>query len=76
VIGIVGSEDQRSFSAIGDTTNVAARLQGVAGPGEVVIGAETRVQLGDAAVVEAIGPVELKGKSRPVETYRLLSVTS
>lgn len=75
VIGIVGSEDQRSFSAIGDTTNVAARLQGVARPGEVVIGAQTRAQLGDAAVIEAIGPVELKGKSLPVETYRLVSIT-
>jgi class 3 adenylate cyclase len=74
VIGIVGSEEQRSFSAIGDTTNVAARLQSVARPGEVVIGAETRARLGDAAVVESIGPVELKGKSQPVETYRLVSV--
>jgi adenylate cyclase len=74
VIGIVGSEDQRSFSAIGDTTNVAARLQGVARPGEVVIGPETRAQLGDAAVVDPIGPVELKGKSQPVETFRLTAI--
>ena len=74
VIGIVGSEDQRSFSAIGDTTNVAARLQGVARPGEVVIGPETRAQLGEAGVVEPIGPVELKGKSQPVETFRLTAV--
>jgi len=49
-IGIVGSAEQRSFSAIGDTTNVAPRLQSVARPGEVVIGAETGAQLGDGAV--------------------------
>ena len=74
VIGSVGSEAQRSFSAIGDTTNVAARLQAVAKPGEIVIGAVTRAELGDDAIVEELGPVELKGKSRPVEPYRLVSV--
>jgi class 3 adenylate cyclase len=73
VIGSVGSEAQRSFSAIGDTTNVAARLQTVAAPGEVVISAATLAQLGGRAIVESIGPVELKGKSQPVESYRLLS---
>jgi adenylate cyclase len=74
VIGSVGSEAQRSFSAIGDTTNVAARLQTVAAPGQVVISAATLAQLGGRAIVESIGPVELKGRSQPVESYRLLSV--
>jgi adenylate cyclase len=74
VIGSVGSEAQRSFSAIGDTTNVAARLQAVATPGGIVIGPVTRRELGDLAVVESLGAVELKGKAEPVETYRLLSV--
>jgi class 3 adenylate cyclase len=74
VIASVGSEDQRSFSAIGDTTNVAARLQAIAAPGGIVIGAPTKEQLGDRARVEPLGPVELRGKSRPVEVYRLLGV--
>ena len=74
VIGIVGSEAQRSFSAIGDTTNVAARLQAIASPGGVVIGPTTREQLAELAAVVPIGPIELKGKSRPVEAYRLRSV--
>jgi adenylate cyclase len=74
VIGSVGSEDQRSFSAIGDTTNVAARLQAVATPGGIVISAATLAQLGDLATVESIGPVKLKGKSRPVDTYRLVAL--
>jgi adenylate cyclase len=74
VIGSVGSEAQRSFSAIGDTTNVAARLQAVATPGGIVISAATFEQLGQQARVEPIGPVELKGKSHPVDTYRLVSL--
>ena len=74
VIGSVGSEAQRSFSAIGDTTNVAARLQALATPGGIVIGPVTRRELGDRATVEPLGPAELKGKAEPVETFRLLSV--
>ena len=74
VIGSVGSEAQRSFSAIGDTTNVAARLQAVATPGGIVISAATLDQLGGRATVESIGPIDLKGKVRPVETYRLISL--
>jgi adenylate cyclase len=76
VIGSVGSEAQRSFSAIGDTTNVAARLQAIATPGGIVIGALTRRELGEHATVEPLGAVELKGKSEPVETFRLVSVRS
>jgi class 3 adenylate cyclase len=39
-----------------------------------VIGPTTRQELGDAAVVEPIGAVELKGKAEPVETFKLISV--
>ncbi len=39
LVGNVGSAEHRSFTAIGDTTNLAARLQTVAHPGQVVIGA-------------------------------------
>lgn len=74
VIGSIGSESQRSFSAIGDTTNVAARLQTVARPGGIVIGAATFERLGGRATVEPLGPVDLKGKARPVDAYRLLSI--
>jgi hypothetical protein len=39
-----------------------------------VMGPTTKQHLGDRAVVEPIGAVELKGKAQPVETFRLLSV--
>jgi adenylate cyclase len=74
VVGNIGTEGRRSFTAIGDTVNVAARLQTAAEPGEVLIGDSTRVQAGDRVVVEPVGTPELKGKSRPVEVYRLLEV--
>jgi adenylate cyclase len=71
VIGNVGSAERRSFTAIGDTTNLAARLQAQAEAGEVVIGAATLAELGNAAEVKPLGPLELKGKSEPVEAFVL-----
>lgn len=74
VIGNVGSREQRSFTAIGDTTNLAARLQAVAKPGQVVIGGATRQVLGDLASVESLGELDLKGKSEPVEAFLLVQL--
>ena len=71
VIGNVGAAEQRSFTAIGDTTNLAARLQAEAEPGRVVIGALTAAAL-TGAELESTGPLELKGKSEPVEAYLLI----
>jgi class 3 adenylate cyclase len=61
----------RSFTAVGDTTNVAARLETLAEPGQVVIGALTRSQIGDAATVTALGAVAVKGREQPVDAFVL-----
>ena len=74
VIGNVGAGDQRSFSALGDTTNVAARLQSAAEPGHVLISAATRERLADEATVEPLGQVVLKGKDEPTEVYELVDL--
>jgi class 3 adenylate cyclase len=75
VVGSVGSVEQRSFTAIGDTTNLAARLQTVAEAGQVVIGARTREALGADVVAEALEPLTVKGKSEPVEAYVLTAIS-
>jgi adenylate cyclase len=74
VVGNVGADLQRSFTVIGDTINLAARLQSTAPPGEVVIGPTTREDLGDRATVVPLGEAQLKGKREPVPIYRLVSV--
>jgi adenylate cyclase len=56
VVGNVGADLQRSFTVIGDTINLAARLQAAAPPGEVVIGPTTREGLGDRATVVPWAP--------------------
>ena len=71
-VGYVGTEAQRSFAVIGDTTNTAARLQAAARPGQVVIAAATREAIGEDAEVEAMAPVEAKGKREPVPAYPLV----
>ncbi|MBM2823256.1 MAG: Zinc-ribbon protein [Thermoleophilia bacterium] len=58
----------------GDAVNVAARLEQAAPPGEMLIGAETRNLVRDAVRVEAVEALTLKGKSEPVEAFRLLEV--
>ena len=74
VVGNVGTGEQRSFAAIGETTNVAARLQSFAQPGQIIIGSATFRGIVDRAAVEPIGAVELRGKSRPVDAYVLRSI--
>ena len=60
----------------GDAVNVAARLEQTAGPGEVVIGSLTGRLVGDAAVLEPLAPLTLKGKAEPVPASRVLRVVS
>jgi class 3 adenylate cyclase len=75
LVGNIGSAAIRNFTAIGDTTNLAARLHGFAQPGGIVIGERTRELLGDLAVVRPLGTPELKGKS-PVPVYELIELRS
>jgi predicted ATPase/class 3 adenylate cyclase len=58
----------------GDAVNVAARLEQAAAPGEVLIGEPTFRLVRDAVQVQAIEPLELKGKSEPMPAYRLVEV--
>jgi class 3 adenylate cyclase/tetratricopeptide (TPR) repeat protein len=70
---VVGGEGETLVT--GDAVNVAARLEQAAPNGEILIGAETRALVRDAVRVEPVEPLVLKGKSAPVDAFRLLEVS-
>jgi class 3 adenylate cyclase/tetratricopeptide (TPR) repeat protein len=59
---------------VGDAVNIAARLEQVAEPGEILIGEDTYRLVHDAVTAEQVGPLELRGKTAVVPTWRLLEV--
>jgi class 3 adenylate cyclase len=72
LIGNIGSDEFRNFTAIGDTVNLAARLeQEVAEAGQVVIGPATHAAIADLAVARRLDPIEVKGKRNPVACWIL-----
>lgn len=74
LVGNVGAMEMRNFTAIGDTTNTAARIQASAEPGTVSIGPATLDALDSDVTATPVGALEMKGKSTPVEVHRLQDV--
>jgi adenylate cyclase len=70
LVGVVGAREGRSYTVIGDTVNVASRLQSAAPVGAVAVGAATLRHL-TGARVQSLGALPLRGKSEPVDAYVL-----
>ena len=68
LVGVLGAESGRSYTVVGDTVNLAARLESQAPPGRVVIGVTT-LRAVPGARVEALEPLRVKGRSEAVDAY-------
>jgi class 3 adenylate cyclase/predicted ATPase len=77
VVGdLIGSGEAQERGVVGDSPNLAARLQGLAEPNMVVIADGTRKLLGNLFELKHLGPQELKGISAPIRAWAVLRASS
>ena len=69
--GVLGSLRKKEYTSVGATVNIAARLQGMAGPGEVIISERTYSKVSDRIKAEKLPPVTVKGVDGPITVYRI-----
>ena len=72
VVGSIGDNLRMDYSAIGDTTNLAARLQQGAEPGDILVSETTARLIQGHIRLEALPPVEVKGKAEAVPLYKVI----
>src|SRR2546425_8001881 len=71
VFGAIGDNLRMDYTAVGDTTHLAARLQQLAEPGAIVVSDATARLVRGYASLAALGPVQVRGRSTPVEIYHV-----
>ncbi len=73
VVGKIGDDLRMDYTAVGDTTNVAARLEELAEPGTILISEATERLLSGFFDVEDRGELQIKGHTRPVRAYEVIA---
>src|SRR4030095_12197762 len=76
VVGNVGAGARQGPLALGETPNLAARLQELAAPNTLVISAATWQLLSGFFACQALGPIHLRGRSQPLEGYQGMGGTT
>ena len=74
VMGNMGSEDHMDYTVIGDNINIAARMCGIAQPGQVLVSKIIAEAIGDQATWKDLHPVMVKGKDQPIGIAEVVTV--
>lgn len=72
IVGSIGDDLRMDYTAIGDTTNLAARMESMAEPGTVLVSPNTCQRVGLFFKFEPLGKVTVKGKEDPLDAYKLV----
>ena len=71
-VGNIGSEFHRDYTVVGNQVNIAARLESMAKPGEILISQRTYSKAKDLTPTEEVGKLQLKGIHSPITVHRVL----
>jgi class 3 adenylate cyclase/tetratricopeptide (TPR) repeat protein len=76
VVGTLGNDLRVEFKAVGDTVNIASRMESLAEPGTTYISEDTFKITEGLFRVEALGEKEIKGKEKPLKVYQVIALSS
>ena len=71
IVGNVGTREAMDYTVVGDAVNVAARLQSLAKPGEILISDGTHALLREVTNMERMRSIKLRGREQPLDIYKI-----
>jgi len=75
VVASIGDDLRMDYTAVGDTTNLASRLESMASPDSILVSRDTFRLARDFFEFKTLGPVQVKGKKEPQEAFELLKTS-
>lgn len=72
IVGAIGDDLRMDYTAVGDTTNLGSRMEGMARPGTILVSGNTHRLARDFFEFESLGKIEVKGKKEPQEAFELI----